>query len=105
MNSKWIVRAYNENAGGLRWQYSTFQTKVFHPSCPDLLLGFACAHESCLRSDGNRGYSGKVYSEEEFLNLVPKIRDETIARALQKARENLAKLKNAEDYAQHESTP
>jgi hypothetical protein len=100
VDSKWIVRAYNVNAGGLRWRYSTFEANVFHPSCPELCLGFACSPESHLRSDDLYSYGSGVYSKEEFVALAKKTDEETISRALQEARANLAKLKIAEDYDQ-----
>jgi hypothetical protein len=93
----WIIKTSNNSPGELRWRYSTFEVEVFHPTCPNIRLGFTYSPES-LSKKNSVIYGGIEYSTEKFLEVSSQKNQETIARAINEAKENLTKLKMAEVF-------
>ena len=101
----WVVKTYSKSqvtSGGLRDNYYIFEASVYHPTCHELRLGFACSYEACYKLDGSGVIYGEIhYSHDEFHKLFPQVQQEVIDRAMGQAKENLSKLKMAEDFDQY----
>ena len=102
-NSMWIVKVYDQQESSLRWRYSDINASVYHPSLPDLRLGYSCSLGTYARSDGLFSYGSNVYTKEKYKKLLPGIYEDVINRALADARKNLAKLKVSEDYEKYKT--
>ena len=97
----WIIKVYNESEGGLRSHCYEIHAYVYHPACPDLELGFAASGEisRVLSQEDTYNVGGKRISGNKLSEIYPKMKQETIDRALARAKKNLLLLRQAEDYA------